>query len=221
MLPKRLHIKVCGFTQLHELPMLEAMGVDFFGMIFYPRSPRYIRNFSQQQAARAYTGSMKKVGVFVDAPLSEIWRAADEYGLQVIQLHGEEPPEWGEKLREQGFQVIKTFHLPVQSPSSPISFPDIRVYETACDYVLFDTASMKKGGSGQRFAWQALQAYAGNKPFFLSGGISPNHVTDIWAIDHPQLFAVDINSRFEIAPGIKNLELIKQFICQLNIVSEA
>lgn len=211
----KLHIKVCGLTRLDELPRLEAMGVDFAGMIFYPPSPRYIASVPQTAPTPSYQGRLRKVGVFVNAPEAWIEWAVKRYDLQVIQLHGDESPAYCARLREKGLNIIKTF------PVADDPFPDTRPYETSCDYFLFDTASLQKGGTGKRFNWQMLHAYQGNIPFFLSGGIGPEHVPEILSLSHPQLFAVDINSRFEIAPGIKNLAQIKQFICQLNTVLEA
>lgn len=211
----KLHIKVCGLTRLTDLPLLEAMGVDFAGMIFYPHSPRYMDNQQQASLAQAYAGHIRKVGVFVNASLQEIEQAVKAYRLQGIQLHGEESPEFCYMLREKGLEIIKAI------PVSAAGFPDIRAYETACDYFLFDTASPHKGGTGKRFDWLKLDAYQGNTPFFLSGGIGPTHVSEILSLRHPQLYGVDINSRFETAPGIKNLTQIKQFICQLNIALEA
>jgi len=210
----KLHIKVCGLARLDELRRLEAMGVDFAGMIFYPKSPRCVLPHQQAAHARSYQGSMQKVGVFVNASYDEILQAANAYGLQMIQLHGEESPAFCHELRKQGLKIIKVF------PVSGEGFPDTRPYEASCDYFLFDTASQQKGGTGKRFDWQQLHAYQGSVPFFLSGGIGPEHAAEILSLNHPRLYAVDINSRFETAPGIKDFERIKQFICQLNTVSE-
>jgi phosphoribosylanthranilate isomerase len=211
----KLHIKVCGLTRLDDLPRLEAMGVDFAGMIFYPSSPRSVVNLHQANLARSYHGHLRKVGVFVNATFEMIEEAVATYGLQVIQLHGEETPAYCCRLRELGLVLIKAF------PVASDQFPDTQPYQASCDYFLFDTASVKKGGTGKRFDWQKLDAYQGKTPFFLSGGIGLEHVPDILSLKHPQLYGVDINSRFEIAPGIKDLEQIKQFICQLNTVLEA
>ena len=197
-------IKVCGITeeeQLCELDKLDA--VHFIGTIYYEKSKRYIKSILPA------THQSKKVGVFVDKPIQDISRIAFEQNLQLIQLHGNETPEICSKLSNH-FGIIKAFGI-----CESFDFNTLIPYQGHVDFFLFDTSTPEHGGSGKKFNWQLLNKYTLSTPFLLSGGIQLSDASEIKKINHPQFQGVDINSGFETKPGIKNIELIKQFIDEL------
>lgn len=195
-------IKICGLKNSEELKRIDqACSPDFLGLIFYPNSPR---NFEASDGFTPTTGD--KVGVFVNATEEEIIEQIKAEHLTCVQLHGEESPELCMSL-EGIVNVIKVFSI-----DADFDFKKVDRYHNACDYFLFDTATPTKGGSGQQFPWQKLNEYHGTKPFLLSGGIGPKDVEAILDIKHPGLVGVDLNSRFEDEPGIKNITQLKYFI---------
>jgi phosphoribosylanthranilate isomerase len=203
-------IKVCGLTQLAQLRQLDEIGITFGGLIFYPKSPRFVLRHMNSLEVRKFRGRINKVGVFVNATYDEIMNHAQNWGLQMVQLHGDETPKFCERLSEQ-LEVVKAFRI---GPGDHIDFK-IRHYEDACDVFLFDTAGETYGGTGKKFDWDALHTAHIDKPFMLSGGIG---AADAPAIQQFQqgangkwLFGVDINSKFEVSPGIKNMEMVKGF----------
>ena len=185
---------------------IAELPVDMLGMIFYEKSPRCIDN---QDADRinALALTIPKVGVFVDAAFEVILDKVERFGLQFVQLHGQESPDFCHALREKGIPIIKAFQIKTTE-----DLKICRLYEDCCDYFLFDTPTPRYGGSGNKFDWKALSAYTGTTPFFLSGGIAPEDAEIINQLDFPQLVAVDLNSRFETAPGIKDIDKIRRFI---------
>lgn len=180
-------------------------------MIFYERSPRYVEDKLNPQELEKLSGNVHRVGVFVDACPERVIQRSKDYGLHAIQLHGQESPEYCRAIKEHGLQVIKAF--PVAN-ADDLQATDR--YEGLCDYLLFDTRTPAYGGSGQQFDWQMLEAYTGRTPFLLSGGIAADNATRIRAIAHPQLAGVDLNSRFELSPGKKDIEMLCTFINELN-----
>ena len=203
-------IKVCGLTQLKQLRELDQMGITFGGLIFYPKSPRFVLRHMNSLEVKKFKGRINKVGVFVNATYDEIMNHAQNWGLQMVQLHGDETPKFCERLSEQ-LEVVKAFRI---GPGDHIDFK-LRHYEDACDVFLFDTAGETYGGTGHKFNWDTLHTATIDKPFMLSGGIA---ATDAAMIRQFQtgtngkwLFGVDINSKFEISPGVKNLEMVKTF----------
>lgn len=206
-----IKIKVCGLTRLTDLEQLADMGVYYGGMIFYKKTPRFVNNKLDAEAVRNFKG-LKKTGVFVNETLDEVIRIINSYGLDVVQLHGDESPAFCEILRKY-VQVTKVFRLTTKD-----DLKKTKVYKEVCDYFLFDTPGRLYGGSGKQFNWHLLEHYKTDIPFFLSGGIGLEAVEALKKFDHPQFHAVDINSRFETSPGIKNIADIKQFLWHLNIV---
>lgn len=194
-----------NILQLVQLP------VDYIGFIFHPQSPRYVGENIHKSIIDLIPDTIKKVGVFVNRPVKEVLRIAKENQLQCIQLHGNEIPDYCNAIKEEGFTVIKAFK----------AVPELLTCETAnyrfaADYFLFDSPTPNFGGSGQKFDWQILMQQKLYLPFFLSGGISLDDIEDIKNLEIPGLFALDINSRFEITPGLKDVEKIKNFIEALN-----
>ncbi|HEX2536558.1 MAG TPA: phosphoribosylanthranilate isomerase [Chitinophagaceae bacterium] len=201
-----MKIKVCGMTDIGQLQELEATGVDYAGLIFYPRSPRYAAEklASREKAVRAL--KLKKTGVFVNADAAYIREQVDTFGLDAVQLHGDEPAAFC--LEVQSFvPVVKALRI---GPATDLT----RLLDQyrSLTALLFDTDSAGYGGTGRKFDWSVLQHPDLDRPFFLSGGIGPEDAAALLNWEHRQFFAVDINSRFESAPGIKDMEAVRNFV---------
>lgn len=203
-------LKVCGLTRSEDFYALQALGVDYGGIIFYPPSPRYAVGKLNPHKIQALT-SLQKVGVFVNASLDEVQKRIEEFKLDAVQLHGQESPTFCKTISAQ-LPLLKAFHLHTEKDLQKVA-----AYEPYCDYFLFDTPGKTHGGTGKRFNWHILKNYAASTPFFLSGGIGPEAMEDLKRIHLPKGVGIDLNSKFEIKPGIKNNNLIKKFICQLPI----
>ena len=206
-----MNIKVCGITQFKQLQQLEALNIDYAGLIFYKDSPRYMGDKLPGKQVKEADFDLKKVGVFVNPSYSELLDAIDEYGLDIVQLHGNETPEMCEELSAE-VEVIKAFRI---AGDASINIDEmVMPYDAACDFYLFDTAGLKEsfGGTGQQFDWSVLKKAKIEKPFFLSGGIGPDDATKVKAFSHPDFFAIDINSKFETAPGVKDMAAILKFL---------
>jgi phosphoribosylanthranilate isomerase len=205
-----MNIKVCGITQFKQLQQLDALNIDYAGLIFYKDSPRYIGDKITGKQIKDADFDIKKVGVFVDPGYSELLDAIDEYGLDIVQLHGNETPELCEELSAE-VEVIKAFRVPDKSIDIDEMVAD---YDAVCDYYLFDTAGLKEsfGGTGQQFDWGILKKAKIEKPFFLSGGIGPDDAAKVKAFTHPDFFAIDVNSKFELSPGLKDMAAILKFL---------
>ena len=204
-----MKVKVCGMKYPQNIRDLEGLHPDYMGFIFYPPSPRYVGEDTELKTFLPSI-SIKKVGVFVNAAYEEIIKIRTDFSLDIVQLHGKEPEALCRQLKQQGIPVIKAFSI-----SSPADFIDTKEYVDVCDYFLFDTKTPHYGGSGLKFDWQILQAYTYHVPFFLSGGIALSDVEDIKKIAHPQLVAIDVNSRFETSPATKNINQLQQFIQEI------
>lgn len=207
-----MRVKVCGIARTEDLRELASLGIDYCGFIFYEGSPRYVADKISGKDARALSGKIKKTGVFVNAQAKDILRLAEEYELDLVQLHGDEPPEFCTGLGRT-VPVMKAFRIAEDFDMEK----ELKPYAGSADYFLFDAPGKKYGGHGVSFNWDKLQAYEGDTPFFLGGGIGPEHAALIRQLDHPRLYAADINSRFETRPGEKDMERIKQFLWDLNI----
>ena len=203
-------IKVCGMREPDNIREILTLDPDFLGLIFYPKSSRYVTYPTLINNIR-FGQNTKKTGVFVNATEDEIMQKVKLYELQAVQLHGEESVVLCRSLRNKGVLVLKAFQIYAAE-----DFEDTLLYNDQVDYFLFDTKTASYGGSGSKFDWSLLDAYHGNTPFFLSGGIGPDDVQAIQKINHPLFRVVDLNSRFEIAPAIKSYKLLQQFIKQLN-----
>ena len=201
---------------------ISALGVDMIGLIFYPPSPRYVQQFSSGAGIIPdYAPDMGKtplrVGVFVDDMPQNIVTRVYNYKLDYIQLHGNEPRETLENLRATIDPDIKP-KIKIIKAISVSSAEDIKKYKEyvgAADLFLFDTKCKTVGGSGELFDWQVLQAYDGDVPFLLSGGIGPDDAERIQNFHHPKCIGIDLNSKFEIGPALKDVEKLKQFLVKL------
>lgn len=201
-----MELKVCGITTTENIMELIPLDVSRLGFIFYHMSKRYVYGKLIEDGLKAIPKQIKKTGVFVNAEIAEIDQIINQYHLDSIQLHGDESPEFCNRFRGKA-EVIKTISIKDKS-----SFEMAKLYKDACDLFLFDTHSDNYGGTGKTFDWQWLEAYTLDKPFYLSGGISLENFKEIKKIRHKKLIGIDINSRFEIRPGIKDIEKIKQLI---------
>ena len=201
---------------------ISALGVDMIGLIFYPPSPRYVQQFSSGAGIIPdYAPEMGKtplrVGVFVDDMPQNIVTRVYNYKLDYIQLHGNEPRETLENLRATIDPDIKP-KIKIIKAISVSSAEDIKKYKEyvgAADLFLFDTKCKTVGGSGELFDWQVLQAYDGDVPFLLSGGIGPDDAERIQNFHHPKCIGIDLNSKFEIEPALKDVEKLKQFLVKV------
>ena len=201
-----MNIKVCGITQMKQLKQLEGLNIDFAGFIFFKGSPRYAGDKIDKDEMQTADFDVKKVGVFVNAGFDEIMQTVEDYGLDVVQLHGDETPELCESLSEE-VEVIKAFRIGEDTGSIDEMIAD---YDEVCDYYLFDTASPNGagGGTGKQFDWKKIAKSKIEKPFFLSGGISADDIAKIKSFKHPDYFGIDVNSKFEKSPGVKDMALL-------------
>lgn len=215
-------IKVCGMRDADNIRDISALGVDMIGLIFYPPSPRYVQQFSSGAGIIPdYAPDMGKtplrVGVFVDDMPQNIVTRVYNYKLDYIQLHGNEPCETLENLRATIDPDIKP-NIKIIKAISVSSAEDINKYKEyvgAADLFLFDTKCKTVGGSGEQFDWQVLQAYDGDVPFLLSGGIGPDDAERVRNFHHPKCIGIDLNSKFEIEPALKDVEKLKQFLVKV------
>jgi phosphoribosylanthranilate isomerase len=208
-----MQFKVCGITNINQAITLETMGVDYIGFIFYAPSKRYVLNALTLEAIKNFKPrNAKKVGVFVNETLELVMSMVQSAGLDMVQLHGDEDESYCQALQAKlagEIKIVKVFRVGDKMPCID-SFNDV------ADYYLFDTDSSLYGGTGAHFNWELLKGSTILKPFFLSGGIGPNDIGGIEVMKKTKagktLIALDMNSQFEEAPGVKNLEKIKNFI---------
>jgi phosphoribosylanthranilate isomerase len=205
-----MRIKVCGLTNVNQVRQLSDLGIEFAGFNFYPRSPRYVYKNMPATAVKAIRSKINKVGIFVNEDPDELLRTVDECGLYLVQLHGDESPRYCEKISNY-VGVIKVFRL-IENDNIEWKVKD---YYDAADMFMFDAESTSYGGAGKKFNWKILQDLKINKPFFLAGGVAPDDVEALKLFEKQDvgkdLFAIDINSKFELLPGLKDIEMIKAF----------
>ena len=204
----RPKVKVCGMREAENIREVEALGIDLMGFIFWPKSSRYV----SQRPAYLPT-QCKRVGVFVDASIEEIMQKVQDYALDAIQLHGHESPD---DIRQLGsvcgdsIATIKAFNI-----ATTEDLKATELYEGTANYFLFDTKGKSVGGNGEKFDWSVLEAYHGDTPFLLSGGIGSDDAERVKAFHHPKCIGIDLNSKFEDEPALKNIQELKKFIEQL------
>ena len=227
-----MKVKVCGMRDAENIREVSSLGVDMLGFIFYPKSPRYVQmisskagiipDYSEERLDKAIhsadsdvcVGRPARVGVFVDDMPQNIVTRVYNYGLDYIQLHGNEPRETCENLRatldpdiKKGIRIIKAI-----SVSTAEDIQKYKEYVGAVDLFLFDTKCKTVGGSGEQFDWTVLDTYDGDVPFLLSGGIGPDDAERVKAFHHPKCVGIDLNSKFEIEPALKDVEKLREFI---------
>lgn len=208
-----MKIKVCGLTSFEQLQDVQDLGVDYAGMIFYEGSKRNAISNLDSEKELVKNSSINKVGVFVNADYDTIIKTIDDYGLLAVQLHGDETDEFCMELMDL-VKVIKVFKLKDQNNIDEL----IESFQNVCHFFLFDSSSGEEGvygGTGEKFKWDILAKSSIKKPFFLSGGIGPDDEEKVRAFKHDYLYGIDINSRFEKEPGVKDISLIKNFIKEI------
>ena len=198
-------IKVCGMKYADNIRALDQLKPDMTGFIFHHTSPRYVEKLPEYMPS-----SSLRIGVFVNSDTDYILYKVSEFGLNLVQLHGNESPEQCRAIRSKGIDIIKAFQLNADNADT-ITAP----HDGLCRYYLFDTPCAAYGGSGKTFDWTLTQSYHGNTPFLLSGGIRPESLEQISSFRHPSFAGIDINSGFETAPGLKDIEAIAEFIKRL------
>ena len=185
---------------------VSQLPIDMMGFIFYEKSPRYINDLTPD-SLNELNPRIERVGVFVNESFENIRKAIAKYSLNIIQLHGNESSEFCRTLRNEKIKVIKAFSIKTKE-----DICQTEPYENQVDLFLFDTKTAQYGGSGEKFDWEILSSYQGKTPFILSGGINEQDMELINNIRHPFFFGIDLNSRFEISPGKKEVKKLEQFI---------
>ena len=225
-------IKVCGMRDADNIREVEQLDIDWMGFIFWQNSPRYVAQVSSRagiipdyssldspvkETTHEASRRRKRVGVFVDDMPQNIVTRVYNYDLDIIQLHGDESEVMVDNLRrtldpdiKAGVKIMKALSI-----SSETDLEKTNAYEGHVDYFLFDTKTPLKGGSGEQFDWSILDSYKGATPFLLSGGIGPDDAERVKAFRHPQCIGIDLNSRFETAPAVKDVPLLRKFINQI------
>ncbi len=240
-------VKVCGMREPENIRDVAALGVDWIGFIFYPKSPRYVSQIrsragiipdysvfmkheelsskelsskelsSKELSSKEMMRQVKRVGVFVDDMPQNIVTRAVNYELDIIQLHGSESVIMIDNLRStlapsirKGIKFMKA--LSISTAEDILRYKE---YEGHVDYFIFDTQTPLVGGSGNHFDWNMLDAYDGNTPFILSGGVGPDDAERVLSIRHPMFAGIDLNSQFETAPAVKNVDALKAFLAKI------
>lgn len=199
-----MKVKICGMKYTDNIGVINQHNPDYLGFIFYRGSKRFVDDDFQLPIL---SSDIKKVGVFVNENRNDVLEIAKKFNLNAIQMHGNESVSDCLFLKQQGYRVIKAFSM-----QDDFCFKQLEEYSTVCDYFLFDTPTANFGGSGKVFNWLKLEKYNLNIPFFLSGGLGAENINEVLKFKHKMLYGYDFNSRLEIAPGLKNDELVKVII---------
>lgn len=205
----KVKLKICGMKQAANIAAVAELQPDYLGFIFYKKSPRIISEVSAE-LIKYVPPTIKTTGVFVDEDLQVIKQHIIRYNLKAVQLHGNESEVYCEELKATGAEIIKAFGI-----AENFDFSKLEAYLDVVDYFLFDTQTPAHGGSGKLFDWKLLANYLYDKPYFLSGGIDLTHTATIKDINDPRLYAVDVNSKFELEPGLKDVEKLKDFFKEI------
>jgi len=198
-----MKIKVCGMRLASNIKDLGALEIDFIGFIFYPKSSRNVEILPVIEIPKR----IQRVGVFVNASLEEIEQRIQEFSLDYIQLHGDESPKFCQVLKEKGHTLFKAFAV-----DDNFDFSVLKAYEDACAYFLLDAKGSAYGGNGIQFDWRILNQYTSSKPFLLSGGIDLESVQSVLNLQLPQLYGIDVNSKFELSPALKDIPKLKELV---------
>ncbi|MHC2990800.1 N-(5'-phosphoribosyl)anthranilate isomerase, partial [Pontibacter sp. HJ8] len=200
-----MKVKVCGMRQPENLKQIAALQPDFMGFIFYEGSKRFAEGYITPELLANLPAGIKKIGVFVNEATDVILATAHKYKLDLVQLHGRESPKQCQELKNAGLEVIKAF-----SVDDRFVFENTLLYERSCDYFLFDTRGNNYGGNGTVFDWEILKGYLSDKPYFLSGGLNlENLKSKEFEKIRPKPYAIDVNSGFELEPGLKDVGQVK------------
>lgn len=206
-----LKLKVCGMKFAANIAHIADLQPDYLGFIFYEKSPRLINDVSAE-LIKYIPEQIKTVGVFVNEDLEKVKEKINLHKLKAVQLHGNESVDYCKEVKSSfpNVEIIKAFGV-----DEEFDFFVLEAYINVVDYFLFDTKTKAHGGSGKTFDWKILEKYALERPYFLSGGIDLEHTEEITKIDDARLYALDINSRFETEPGMKDVGKVKEFVVKL------
>lgn len=198
-----MKLKVCGMRENENILALSDLRPDYIGFIFWASSSRYVNSPTPKLDKK-----IKKTGVFVDANVEYVQDIIITHQLQAVQLHGKETPSYCELIKEFGVEVIKSFSI-----KDYFDFSLLVPYQENCDFFLFDTKGASPGGNGYTFNWSILKDYYSQKPFFLSGGIGLENIKQVKELLNSTLplYGIDVNSKFESAPGLKKIEDLTKF----------
>jgi phosphoribosylanthranilate isomerase len=210
-----MKIKVCGMREEANIATLAELKPEFVGFIFYDKSPRYVGEAFDENVLKSLPKSIKKVGVFVNANQDFILRTVKKYDLQFVQLHGNETPDFCRSLKMRGINIIKAF-----SVDENFNFTSLNNYKPHADFFLFDAKGLQPGGNGVAFDWAVLKNYDNEKPFFLSGGLSLENVEQVAELSGLKIYGLDVNSKFEIEPALKDIEKLRQLFEMVRPVEE-
>ena len=201
-------VKVCGMRDGDNIREVEQLSIDWMGFIFYPKSSRYVSEVPAYLPTKC-----KRIGVFVDASTDEIIKKIHDFSLDAIQLHGNESPEQISHLLSLTSQlsIIKAFNI-----ATAEDLKSTASYTGLADYFLFDTKGPSVGGNGEKFDWSVLDSYEGETPFLLSGGIGPDDAARVSSFHHPKCAGIDLNSKFESAPALKDVTTLSRFLNEIN-----
>ena len=199
-----MKLKICGLKYLDNIKEVVEYSPDYLGFIFYEHSKRYVGQELDRARLNNIDSGIKKVGVFVNATEKEVLQKIDEYNLDFVQLHGDETPVFCKQLC-RNVKIIKAFGV-----DEEFDFLRLNEYKSSIEYFLFDTKTLEHGGSGKQFDWNILEKYDNEIPFFLSGGIDINDIGSILQLNKLNIHAIDVNSKFEIRPGLKDINKIKK-----------
>lgn len=197
-------------TQAANIAAIAELQPDYLGFIFYPKSPRLISEVTAE-LIKYIPSTIKTTGVFVNEALEVVKAYIFRCNLKAVQLHGNESVSYCEEIKSTGVEVIKAFGV-----DENFDFSLLQAYLNVVDYFLFDTQTPAHGGSGKVFDWKLLEKYSFDTPYFLSGGIDLSHATTLKEINDQRLYAIDVNSKFELEPGLKNLEKLKEFFAAMH-----
>jgi len=200
-------IKICGMKDPENIRIIAGLGPDIMGFVFYPPSPRYVGKEFSPEITTGLPCTIGKAGVFVNDSTDRMLQAREKFGLDYLQLHGEESVAVCRKLKKNGAKVIKAFQV-----GEGFEFRQLKVWHEHCSMFLFDSQSRGRGGSGHCFNWDLLCRYDLPVPFLLSGGIGSENIRKALRLTHPMFAGVDLNSRLEIMPGIKSVALTENII---------
>lgn len=202
-----MRLKVCGMRNPDNIRELLGIAPDYMGFIFVEKSSRFVAEELDEELLKSFPHQVKKVGVFVNASQAYILDKVKKYGLDYVQLHGEELPDFCRNLKFKGVNIIKAF-----SVDANFNFGKLQNYKPYCDFFLFDTKGELKGGNGITFDWSILKRYDNDKPFFLAGGIDLTNAHLALELKGLKVHAIDVNSKFEIEPALKDISKIGELI---------
>ena len=215
-----MKIKICGLKEPKNIAALARLRPDYIGFIFYPKSPRYaegarlLKFLEEEQEALE---GISRVGVFVNEEVDRILSVAHDYQLDYVQLHGDESPAYCQELQllwsvssMHRSRIIKAFRV-----DAAFEWAQVNAYAAFCPLFIFDTKGVAPGGTGKKWDWSLLDNYNGVTPFLLSGGIGPDDILAVKGLSHPQFSGLDLNSKFETEPGLKDTELLQDFMTKL------